>query len=134
MEKEDKKLDWFISENGKYLVISFVGSILETTGKRLQECEDEINRRSATRIVLNFFNVDEMSRGAIRPLARLEKIIRDKPANLRLCFLKPDHEKLLIWEGVARPDEIMENLVIALKSFQIAEDEEKKLDALKKAS
>lgn len=126
MEQPDKNLDWFISEKDKYLIVSFSGTMTEDTSSKLIHCEEEVKKRNAKCIVLNFFNIDEMTRGCMRQLAHLEKLIRDKPAKLRICFLKPDHETFLVREGIIRPNEITGNLMQALKSFDSPEVHKKR--------
>jgi anti-anti-sigma factor len=116
----EEKLEYFLSEKQQFLVVSLVGSLTKSTQAEIQKCEDAILASAAKYIVLNFHDLKEMDLTGIRPLVQLQKRIREKPAQMRLCFVKTEIFNILDGAAAIRPQELCGDLVQALKSFDIA--------------
>ena len=112
-----EKFEYFLSEKQQFLVVSLVGTLTKATHGEIQKCEEAILASSAKCIVLNFHEFKGMDLTGIRPLAQLQKCIREKPAQLRLCFVNTDIYSMMDRVGAVRAQEICEDLVQALKSF-----------------
>jgi len=111
------KLEYFISEKNDFLVVSFLGAMTKLTAPIIEKCIAEVITASAKKTVLNFHDVIQIEPGAIAPLVRLQKAVREKPGDLRLCFIKPVFLQYLHEAGAIRPAEISDNLLLALQSF-----------------
>lgn len=118
MNLTPSKLQYFLSEKNDYLVVSFVGAMNKLTAPDIEKCLEEVLPKNARKFVLNFHDVIQVEPGAIAPLVRFQKAMRDKPGEVRVCFLKPTFQRYLIDSGAIRPAEIAQNLLEALQSFK----------------
>ena len=100
------------------LVVSLIGEINSHVLPALEACRQEILSKEDVRcVVLYFQDVDSLSPDAISLLAQMQREIRSKPADLRLCSLKQSLREKLVRMGVIRGLEISEDLKAALTSF-----------------
>jgi anti-anti-sigma regulatory factor len=111
------KLEYFISEKNGYLVLSMVGSITKATLGVFERAQMELRKCEAQYIVLNFHDITRLDISGVPALVRLQKSLRERPAELRICFLKPDFLRMLVEAGAVRPPELADNLLEALRSF-----------------
>jgi anti-anti-sigma regulatory factor len=117
MLENDTKLDYFVSEKSGFLVLSFLGAITKSTLVVFEKAQLDVRKSEATNIVLNFHDITKLDVSGIPGLVKLQKMIRERPAELRICFLRPDFKKMLLEGGAVRPNELNNNLLDALKSF-----------------
>jgi anti-anti-sigma regulatory factor len=115
---ETPKLEYFISEKQSFLVISLLGTVTKATIPAIDRCRDEALKSKASNVVISLHDVNTVEISGVPALIRLQKAMRDKPAELRLAFLKPSTAKSLLEAGAVRPDELADNLLAALQSFQ----------------
>src|SRR4051812_36730022 len=113
----EPKLEYFISEKNGYLVLSFVGDLTKATIGVCEKALLEISRLKPRFIVLNFHDLTRLDVSGIPTLVRMQKSLRERPAELRLCFMKPDIRKMMTEAGALRPAEFVSTLVDALRSF-----------------
>ncbi len=118
MLNNPQSLEYFVSEKQAFLVVSFLGSMTKLTSRVLEKCQSEILQSEAKRFVLSFHDVTQLEPSAIPFLVRMQKALRDKGAEIRVCFLKPEFKKLLIEAAAVRTPEVMANLIEALQSFK----------------
>ncbi|MBI3534102.1 MAG: hypothetical protein HY072_01270 [Deltaproteobacteria bacterium] len=95
----EKKVDFFISEKDKYVVVSFQGQIGRTFEQTLLECWKHISKTQADQIILNFHDVTQFDKHGLSAFVRFEKQVREKPAQLRICFVNHPLYKFLNDEG-----------------------------------
>lgn len=115
--QENKGLDYFISQKDGYVVVCFIGAMSRTTTEVLELCQKELLETAAANVVLSFHYVSEVEVSAFPPLVKLQRTIRDRAQNLRVCQLKPEIKKLLLQAAAIRFEELFESLSEALHSF-----------------
>lgn len=117
MNEEVPKLTYLIAEKKFVLVISFVGPLVRSNLSVFEECMREVEKRGASFIILNFRDVpSSVDRTVFPAVARLQKLIRLKPAALRMTALHPELRKVLDEQGLLRAAEVANNLGEALQS------------------
>src|SRR5438874_1411619 len=90
------KLEYFVSEKGSFIVVSFVGEITKFTLEAFEKCQKELAQKKASFWVLNLRDVDRIDINAVPSIAKFQKSIRDKAAHLRICSLKPEIRRFLV--------------------------------------
>src|SRR5689334_11659007 len=98
-------LEFFISEKQDFLVVALLGTINKANAPLIEKCQLEVLTHSASYVVLSLHDVTQLDTGGIPALVRFQKAIRDKPAELRICFVKPEFHKILNGAGAIRPNE-----------------------------
>ena len=82
----------------------------------LEKLQSDIAGREFEWVVLHFKGVPERADLTVLPhLARIQKAIRDKGAQVRLSSLHPNLRKHLHERGVLRPDECVDDLAQTLQ-------------------
>lgn len=110
-----------VSEKNHLLVVSFAGDLTGLVLPSLEVCRQEITaKRHITCVVLYFQQVTVISTEVVSYLAQLQREIRLKKKDLRLCGLKTNLRERLIKMGVVRGLEVVEDLKSALLSFDRA--------------
>ncbi|MBO9665455.1 MAG: STAS domain-containing protein [Bdellovibrio sp.] len=100
------------------LVVSLTGEISSYVVPALEACRQEILAKEEVRCVVFYFqNVDQISAEAIAWLAQVQREIRAREADLRLCSLKDTLREKLVRMGVVRSLEVTDDLKTALLSF-----------------
>ena len=100
------------------LVVSLAGEISNHVVPALEACRQEIlAKEDVNCVVLYFQNVGQISPDGISMLAQIQREIRAKPANLRLCALNENLRTKLLKMGVVRGVEFTDDLKEALLSF-----------------
>lgn len=99
------------------LVVSFTGDLTSQVLPSLEACRDDVRKSKATQIVLFFQQVESLSSEAISFFTQLQRDIRMKPAELRVCGLRPNIRERLVKMGIIRGLELAEDLKSALLSF-----------------
>lgn len=103
------------------LVVTFSGEISTPVLAALEACRQELLAKREVRcVVLYFQNVESISADAIPWLAQLQREIRMRPAEIRLCALREGLRERLVRMGVIRGLEVAEDLKSALLSFSRA--------------
>ncbi|MEK6578818.1 MAG: STAS domain-containing protein [Bdellovibrionota bacterium] len=111
-------LTYFLSSKKSILIISLVGPITRAGSAVLEKCIVEVSKTDAQFVVINFRDVSkEIDRHAYPALVRLQKIVRDRHAELKLSGMHPDLVELLGESGLIRGNELCMNLTQALQSF-----------------
>ncbi|OFZ21757.1 MAG: hypothetical protein A2X94_15835 [Bdellovibrionales bacterium GWB1_55_8] len=114
---EPGKLTYLLAEKKSILVVSFIGPLVRTNAHVLEKCIKEISKREATWVIVNFRDVPaNLDRTVYPALARLQQVIRSKPAELKMTALHPELRKQLDQQGLLRPKEVVDNLAIALQA------------------
>ena len=110
-------LDYFISERKGVVVVSFVGRLEPRSLPVLTQIMDELNHRDARMIIFNCHDLSEIDHRAMRPLSELQRLVREKPAALRFCFLSPAVRSLLLQASAVQEAEITDNILQAVESM-----------------
>ena len=101
------------------LVVSFTGDLNSQVLASLEVCREEVMRKSkATNVVLFFQQVESMSTEVVSWLAQMQREIRMKPAELRICGLRTNMKERLVKMGIIRGMELADDLKTALLSFE----------------
>jgi anti-anti-sigma regulatory factor len=111
------EFQYFISEKNGFVVASLVGLVEINAIERFEQLANDILKSEFTKLVLNFRDVGGFSPELIPHFARLQKMAREKRADLRICGLKPEIKDRLHRAGVLRPHELSDNLQTALQSM-----------------
>ena len=111
------EFQYFISEKNGFVVASLVGLLEGSAGERFEQLSADIVKCDFSKLVLNFRDVAGLSADLIPQFAKLQKMARDKEAELRICGLKPEIKDRLHKAGVLRPHELADNLQTALQSL-----------------
>jgi anti-anti-sigma regulatory factor len=111
------ELNYFVAENGSIIVVSFVGSISKLGDRTFENCLIEFGKKKFEYAVINLHDVSAIDYGGIAGFVRFQKELRDRPSELRTCFIQPQLRQLLEERGAIRSQEICGNLLDALKSF-----------------
>ncbi|WII71510.1 STAS domain-containing protein [Bdellovibrio sp. 22V] len=116
--EEQKSFHYNFNQKNNMLVISLIGEITPQVIPSLEACRQELLAKSeVSRVVLYFQDVETISMDAIPILAQIQREIRSKPADLRLCSLKESLREKLVRMGVVRGLEVADDLKTALLSF-----------------
>ncbi len=116
MNRDVPKLNYFISEKSRIVVVSFVGPLVRDSALVLQECQAQILERNPSLVILYFRDVpDRVDQTVFPAIARIQKAIRDKNIQLKLCSLHPHLRTTFNDFGIIRPNELADNLAQALE-------------------
>jgi anti-anti-sigma regulatory factor len=117
--EDQKSFNYSISHKNKMLVVSFTGEEMSpVVVPALEACREEIlSKGEVSQVVFYFQNVDRISNEALASFAQLQRDVRAKPADLRLCSMKVPLREKLVRMGVVRGLEVAEDLKSALLSF-----------------
>jgi len=124
MIQQPGQLTYFLSEKevasqqAVILLISLAGPINRATASVFEKLIEEVEKKSPGWVVINMRDVGtSIERTQFPNFAKLQKIIRDKPAELKIYSVHPDLKKILIDAGILRAKEISNNLPEALQSL-----------------
>lgn len=132
MSQSEKTFKYFIARKNSFLVVSFVGAIIDSVISGLEQCKDEILGHSEVRaLVLHFGEVTEIGMDAIPIIAQIQYTARSKNVQIRLSGLSVELQDKLLRRGILRRQELVPNLKEALVhvarlTAQTAADGEKK--------
>ncbi|WP_246845889.1 STAS domain-containing protein [Bdellovibrio sp. ZAP7] len=117
--EDQKSFNYSISHKNKMLVVSFSGEEMSpVVVPALEAVRAEIlAKEEVVQVVFYFQNIDRISNEALASFAQLQRDVRAKPADLRLCSLKESLREKLLRMGVVRGLEVAEDLKSALLSF-----------------
>jgi len=108
--------NYFVSSKGIFMVISLIGPVNDRAVPVLQSLHSEIRDNSeASLFIFNFRDMLELSGDAVCLLAQIQKDIRCKPSEVRLCGLRPKLKNKLLSRGIIRTSEIFDNLQVAIQ-------------------
>ncbi len=111
---------YFISEKNGFLVASLVGLLDQSSLPKFEELSTEISRADFKKFILNFRDVSGVTTESFQAIALLQKMVRARDADLRICGLRPDVKDRLHKAGILRPHELANNLQEALLSLMSA--------------
>lgn len=115
--EDQKSFEYSFTQKNKMLVVSLSGEISSPALAALEACRQEIiGKTDVASVVLFFQDVEAISMDAIPLIAQIQRDIRLKPAELRLCIRENLREKL-VRMGVVRGLEVADDLRTALLSF-----------------
>ena len=115
---DQKSFNYTLSHKNRMLVVSFCGEMSSVVGPGLDACRIEIlSKENLKCVVLYFQDVPGVSPEAIAVLAQMQREIRSRGLELRLCSLKENLREKLVRMGVIRSLEVAEDLRAALLSF-----------------
>jgi anti-anti-sigma factor len=124
MIQQSGQLTYFLSEKevpsqkAKILLISLAGPLNRNTSETFDKLIEEVAQKSAGWVVVNMRDVAQpIERTQFPAFARLQKIIREKPAELKICSIHPELRKTLQDAGLLRFKELANNLSEALESL-----------------
>ena len=110
--------DYVVSEKNGYIVVSLAGRLDESVLPKLSALHQQLeNNEVSKRLVLNMQELAEFSKDVVRAFALLQKSVRDKKIEMRVCSLQPSVKDVLEKAGVLREREVMDNLQTALLSL-----------------
>ncbi|WP_415062137.1 STAS domain-containing protein [Bdellovibrio sp.] len=119
--EDQKSFQYSFNQKNNMLVVSLVGQITAQVLPALEACRQELlSKREVRCVVLYFQDVESISMDAIPLIAQMQREIRLKPADLRLCALPLGLREKLVRMGVVRGLEVAEDLKSALLSFNRA--------------
>lgn len=119
--EEQKSFQYCFSQKNRMLVVTLSGEISTPVLPALEACRQELLAKSEVScVVLYFQDVHSISADAIPWLAQLQRDIRMRPAEIRLCALRENLRERLVRMGVVRGLEVAEDLKSALLSFSRA--------------
>jgi anti-anti-sigma regulatory factor len=106
------------AQNGVLLLVSLSGPIQRTSLPHFERLIEEVGTRKVDWVVLSFRDVPrQIERPMYASLAKMQKIVRDKPAELKVCDLHSEVRTALEHAGILRPQEIAGKLEHALKAL-----------------
>lgn len=109
-------LSYQLTQKNSVLLVTLSGSITRDNLKTLEQLQAEISGREFAWVVLHFKDVPERTDQIALPfLARLQKSIRDKGAQVRLSSLRPQLRQTMLERGLLRGDEYVEDLAQTLQ-------------------
>lgn len=114
------QLEYFISEKNGFAVLSFLGPITKSHAPVVERSTEDLLSCESRRIVLSFHDVTDIDMAGIAALTRMQLLVRKKPADLRLCFLRPELKRMLEERGAIRTAELAPNLKAAIESLSQA--------------
>lgn len=116
------EFQYFVSARNALMVISLIGKMDHHSIEPLKELEREVlHCKKITVVIFNLRDIENISVDAIPFLAKFQRDIRNMPAEVRLCGIKPELKTKLLNQGVVRTVEIYDNLKTAiLASVRIA--------------
>jgi anti-anti-sigma regulatory factor len=124
MIQQPDQLTYFLSEKevasqkAVILLISLAGPISRSTADVLDKLIEDVEKRSPGWVVLNLRDVGQtIERIQYPAFAKLQKTIREKGAELKICNIHPDLRKTLVDAGLLRVKELANNLPEALQSL-----------------
>lgn len=117
MMNQTPKLSYFFATKKDVLIVSLVGPISKDNAVIFDECIREVKKAPARWVVLHFRDVTELDRTQLPALARLQKTIREKPAELKVCAVHPDLREMLFAQGLLREVETYNNMSHALQAI-----------------
>ncbi|GEM_PF-1554509 len=116
--EDQKSFHYTFSQKNTMLVVSLCGEITSHVLPALEACRQELSsKQEVSHVVIHFQDVASISLDAIPLLAQIQREIRAKPANLRLCSLPENLRQKLVRMGVVRGLEVADDLKTALLSF-----------------
>lgn len=113
-----KVLQYAISSKPPFAVVSFRGALSRSAVDTIEKCEGELLAMPARFVVFSFHEACALERPLIAPLTKLQKHLRDKGKELRVCNLELELLKQLVDAGAVRKSELHETLQQALVSFK----------------
>ncbi|WP_413944398.1 STAS domain-containing protein [Bdellovibrio sp. HCB-162] len=118
--EDQKSFHYSFNQKNNMLVVSLTGEITSQVLPSLEACRQELlGKHEVSRVVLYFQDIEAISMDAIPLIAQIQREIRSKPADLRLC-LKENLREKLVRMGVVRGLEVADDLKTALLSFSRA--------------
>ena len=108
---------YFISEKNGFVVASLVGLLDQRCLAKFEELNIELSNSEFRKLIINFRDVTGVTAESIPVVALLQKMVRAREAELRLCGLKPEVKERLFKAGILRPHELTDNLRTALQSM-----------------
>lgn len=101
-----------LSQNlGSLLVVSLAGALTKSNVSVFEKLIGELQEKDAKRVVLDLKGVPPvMERNVVPLFAMLQKVIRDKGAQLRLSSIHPDLKKSLESAGILRVLEVSDTV------------------------
>lgn len=107
-----------VSQKSFILLISLAGPINRATSAVFEKLIEDVEKKSPGWVVINLRDVGStIERTQYPAFAKLQKVIRDKPAELKIFSVHPDLKKLLTDAGLIRAKELANNLPEALQSL-----------------
>ncbi|MFL5814934.1 MAG: STAS domain-containing protein [Bdellovibrionia bacterium] len=107
-----------VSQKSVILLISLAGPINRSNAAVLDKLIEELEKRSPGWVVLNLRDVgSSIERTQYPAFAKLQKTVRDKGAELKICSVHPNLRTTLVDAGLLRVNEITNNLPEALQSL-----------------
>jgi anti-anti-sigma factor len=113
-------LQYFLSEKKGIAVVSFAGKLSRENEPVLQQCAAELIEKRPKFVILYLRDLgSRMDIAALPAFARLQKAVRELPAEMKVCSPHPELRALLEEKGLLRPNELCNNLVEALQALPI---------------
>ena len=117
---EAEKLSYFISEKNSIIVVNLIGTLEQGNAHILESCIQDLSKRNAKFVILSFRDVSGTMDHKLAPtMARLQKGVRDRRAELRIAAIHPELRESLNSRGLIRTEEICNNLADALKNIKL---------------
>lgn len=107
------------AEKSGLLVLTFIGRLVRETRDELDKCLEQLQEIKPLHAIILMQGVTEIDRSVLSRFALIQKAIRDKPAELRVCSLSSRLRLYLEREGVIRTSELAKDLTTALLGFGI---------------
>ncbi|MBF0312806.1 MAG: anti-sigma factor antagonist [Oligoflexia bacterium] len=112
-------LEYTILEKGHHLVVNFRGVMSERTNHVINECQKEINSRNTADkfVILNFDSVVSLDDEVVGSIRGLQSAIRRRPAQIRVCCIRPEWKKIFSENDIFLKDEFGEGLESTIENI-----------------
>lgn len=125
MDNENPTFNFFLADKeiptqkGVILLISLTGSLDRNSANEFMKLLKELKARSFHWAVLSLRDIQkDVERPQFVAFANLQKMIREKPAELKICGLHPELRLTLEAAGLIRAKEVVNNLADALRTLK----------------
>ena len=116
--EEELNLQYFLSNKGRILVVTFVGNMDSASIQTIEKCTSEILQMKDIKFVIFYFrDTKKIMMEALTQLTIMQKEVR-KSCELQICSLSPDIREKLSKNGVIRSKELTNNLADALAALK----------------
>lgn len=116
--QKDNNFEYLLSDKNSFLVVTFVGSIDIQAVEKLARLQDAIAlNKNAKFVILNFRDVSGISREVFPQIIQIQKAIREKPAELKICGFSSELRERIANTGIIRSLEMAANLQEAIQSL-----------------
>lgn len=118
MTGSNATFNYQLSGNESVLIVNLSGFLDQDAISSIENLRTEVlSRANLHCVILNFAQIELISTEVVPLLAQLQKAIREKPTELRMCSLKMNVKEKLTRAGILRANELAEDSKDAIQSL-----------------